>query len=70
MFLVAIIWLAFVFGTAALSGWAFMLAVGVAHSEWITTLPTIGFWPAYAIMALLTFAFSIGNAINSSRSND
>ena len=42
---------------AAASGWLFMLAVGVAHAHWITTLPTIGYGTAFIIMVLLGAAF-------------
>jgi hypothetical protein len=34
-----------------LGGWMFMLAIGVAHHEWLPGLPTIGYWWA----ALLTW---------------
>jgi hypothetical protein len=33
-------------------GWMFMLAVGIAHAEWIQQLPTIGYWWAVLIVAL------------------
>lgn len=38
---------------AFLGGWLLMLAVGIAHHEWLHQLPTIGFWPAVVIYAVL-----------------
>jgi len=40
-----------------LRGWVLMLAVGVAHAEWIHGLPTIGYWWAVLI------AYLIGSAL-------
>jgi hypothetical protein len=37
---------------ALLTGWILMLAVGVAHAEWIRQLPTIGYWWAVVLVAL------------------
>jgi hypothetical protein len=47
-------------GDALLGGWALMLAAGIAHHDWVPTLPTIGYWPAVAIAALIR-ASSITN---------
>jgi len=41
-----------------LDGWFLMLAVGVAHTQWIPQLPTIGYWWAVVLVALLTGVFS------------
>lgn len=35
------------------SGWLFMLAVGIAHADWIPTLPTIRYGTACWLMVLL-----------------
>lgn len=35
------------------AAWLLMLLVGVVHARWFTTLPTIGYWVALAICALL-----------------
>lgn len=42
----------------ALAGWAFMLAVGVIHHEWIPTCPTIGFWWSLVLAFLLRLALA------------
>lgn len=34
-------------------GWVFMLTVGVIHHEWIPQLPTLGYWWAFLIIALI-----------------
>lgn len=36
----------------------FMLAVGIAHAEWIPALPTIGYWWALLLVVLLRGVFS------------
>jgi len=43
--------------TALAAGWLFMLAVGIAHHEWLPQLPTIGYWWAVLIVSLLRGAF-------------
>lgn len=48
---------------ALLCGWAFMLAVGVLHAQWWSTVPTIGFWPAVLVSALLSAALSTGSLL-------
>jgi len=45
------------FFLAMFGGWMLMLAVGVAHGEWITQLPTIGYWWAVLIVWLLQGSF-------------
>jgi sterol desaturase/sphingolipid hydroxylase (fatty acid hydroxylase superfamily) len=40
------------------NGWMLMLAVGIAHAEWIPQLPTIGYWWAVLIVYLLGGVFS------------
>jgi hypothetical protein len=30
-----------------------MIAVGVVHAHWLTTMPTIGYWPAALVVFLL-----------------
>lgn len=57
--MIILIWLAWVLFTGAVSGWAFMIAVGVAHAEWVPIVPTIGFGAAWIIMSLLSLAFSL-----------
>jgi hypothetical protein len=39
-------------------GWYLMLAVGVAHAEWLPALPTIGYWWACLLVWLLRGVFS------------
>jgi len=39
-------------------GWMLMLAVGIAHAEWVPALPTIGYWWAVLIVYLLRGVFS------------
>jgi hypothetical protein len=51
IFRVAIAWLA--------RGWWLMLAVGIIHAEWVPALPTLGYWWAVAIVALLSGTFSV-----------
>jgi hypothetical protein len=41
---------------ALMAGWAFMLAVGVIHHEWIPACPTIGYWSAVILAALVRSA--------------
>ena len=48
-----------VLALGALSGgFMLMLAVGVAHAEWIRQLPTIGYWWAVLLVYLLRGVFS------------
>ncbi len=51
-------WLMFVavlvlFG-AFLGGWLLMLTVGVIHGEWLHDMPTIGYWSAVKVSAMLS----------------
>lgn len=39
-------------------GWLFMLAVGIAHAEWVPALPPIGYGWALVLVALLRGVFS------------
>lgn len=41
---------------ALAAGWALMLAVGVVRGEWLPDCPTIGYWPAVLVAALLRTA--------------
>jgi len=41
-----------------LDGLWLMLAVGIAHAEWIPALPTIGYWWSVLLVALLRGCFS------------
>ena len=50
-----------IFTSAAISlmgGFELMIAVGVVHAEWIRTLPTVGYWWAVLLVALLRGVFS------------
>jgi hypothetical protein len=40
------------------NAWMFMLAVGVAHAEWIRQLPTVGYWTSVLLVVLLKGVFS------------
>ena len=43
---------------ALIGGLCLMVAVGIAHAEWIPALPTIGYWWAVLLGALLRGVFS------------
>jgi hypothetical protein len=45
-------------GGAFIDGFWLMLAVGVAHAEWVPKLPTIGYWWAVLLVAMLRGVFS------------
>jgi biotin transporter BioY len=45
-------------GSALIGGLWLMLAVGVIHHQWLHGLPTVGYWTAYVIVALLRGTFS------------
>jgi len=44
--------------SALSGGFNLMLAVGVAHAEWVPPLPTIGYWRAVLLVFLLRGTFS------------
>lgn len=37
-----------------LGAWLFMLTVGVMHGEWLTMMPTIGYWSAAKVFFMLS----------------
>ncbi|GIE30126.1 hypothetical protein Ait01nite_031710 [Actinoplanes italicus] len=41
------------FMVALLRGWLFMLAVGAIHHHWMPQIPTLGYWWAVLIWALM-----------------
>lgn len=43
---------------ALLCGWLFMLAVGIAHHDWVPALPPIGYGTSVLILTLLRAAFA------------
>jgi hypothetical protein len=43
---------------ALFDGWLLMLAVGIAHAVWWPDVPTIGYWWAVLMVALLRGVFS------------
>jgi hypothetical protein len=45
-------------GSDLLGGLYLMLAVGIAHAEWIHKLPTIGYWWAVLMVVLVRPAFA------------
>lgn len=45
---------------AAVGGWAFMIAVGVAHAEWVHNLPTVGFGTSIILSAFFALALVPG----------
>lgn len=47
----------------ALTGWMFMLAVGVVHHEWISKCPTIGFFWACVLSSLLRGGLDIPSSL-------
>lgn len=53
---------------ALLGGWLLMLTVGVIHGEWLPMMPTIGYWSAVKVSAMLSIAAGI--VIGSTRGTD
>lgn len=53
---------------ALLGGWLFMLTIGVIHGEWLPMMPTIGYWSAVKVSAMLSLLGGIGFGIANSRS--
>jgi hypothetical protein len=51
-------------GYAMLAGWAFMIAVGVAHAEWVPMVPTIGYGWAVLIIWLLMIPVVIYTSVS------
>lgn len=47
---------------AAIGGWWMMLTVGMAHHEWTTSIPTIGYWGAVKLTAVCTIGITTGRA--------
>lgn len=43
---------------ALAQGWYLMLAVGIVHHEWIRSCPTVGYWWAVALCALVRSALN------------
>lgn len=41
-----------------IGGWLTMLAIGVAHAEWIPTLPTLGYWWTVLLVTLTRGLFT------------
>lgn len=57
MIAVAVLWALLVSAVYSLvAGWAFMLAVGVIHHEWIASCPTIGYGWAVVVALLIRWA--------------
>jgi len=49
-----------VFAAGALfGGWMLMLTVGVIHGEWLTDMPTIGYWSAVKVSAMLSLVMGL-----------
>lgn len=44
---------------ALFGGWIFMLTVGVVHGEWLPMMPTIGYWSAVKVSAMLSLLFGL-----------
>lgn len=44
---------------ALLGGWLFMLTIGVVHGEWLGGMPTIGYWSAVKVSAMLSLTLGI-----------
>jgi len=47
---------------AMVGGWWLMIAVGVAHHEWASTIPSIGYWSAVKITVLWAIGVGGGRA--------
>lgn len=43
-------------------GWMFMLAVGIAHAEWIPALPTIGYWWSVLLVVMTRGLFAASSS--------
>lgn len=53
---------------ALLGGWLLMLTVGVIHGEWLPMMPTLGYWSAVKVSAMLSLLFGFGFGLAQSRS--
>lgn len=42
-----------------IGGWLFMLTIGVVHGEWLPMMPTIGYWSAVKVSAMLSVTFGL-----------
>lgn len=47
---------------AFIGGWWMMLAVGVAHHEWTTSIPMISYWSAVKLTAVCMIGITTGRA--------
>ena len=61
-----LLWTALYMGIARafLFAWTFMLTIGVVHGEWLTMMPTIGFWSSLILGMLISStaaAFQFGS---------
>lgn len=61
---------AFLAAEPLLAGWLLMLAVGVAHADWWPAVPTISYWPAVTLAALLSAAFAASCALTGVGGNE
>lgn len=52
---------------AMLGGWLLMLTVGVIHGEWLPMMPTLGYWSAVKVSAMLSLLFGFGFGLANSR---
>lgn len=43
---------------AFFGGWMLMLSVGIIHLHWLPELPTVGYWIAVLVVALMRGVFS------------
>lgn len=53
---------------AMIGGWLLMLTVGVIHGEWLPMMPTLGYWSAVKVSAMLSLLFGFGFGLAQSRS--
>jgi hypothetical protein len=49
-------------------GWLLMLFIGVVHGEWLPNMPTIGYWSAVKVSAMLSLM--VGIAVSVMRGSD
>jgi hypothetical protein len=54
---------------ALFGGWMLMLTVGVIHGEWLTEMPTIGYWSAVKVSFMLSFMMGLAFGASRSGSN-
>lgn len=47
----------------AIEAWLLMLTVGVIHGEWLSGMPTIGYWSSVLVVLMLTAVGASAGAV-------